>query len=475
LTVAGVLRAHAAEYLAWRGDRASLQERRVLAQLVACRTAALGGHAWECDTCGAIRADYNSCGNRHCPTCRGAARAQWLERVRADLLPVPYFHVVQTLPHEPQLDRLVLANRALMYGLLFHSTSTALLELAADPEHLGARIGLLMVLHTWGQLMDPHGHVHVVVPGGGLSLDGQRWVACRDGFFLPVEVIGALVRGKFLAGLKRLWRAGKLKLDGKLSPLRAERTFESWLSTLYAKKWVAFAQGPPQGITGPDAVLKYLARYVSGVAISDRRLVSHMNGRVTFRWKNYARGGRSETTPPIAGVEFVRRYLLHVLPRGFVRIRSYGLLSNRNRTSELARCRTLLGAVSAASVSSAVSDPSACVASPTTSTPPPSTAANATTGSASSTCATCGRGRLVLQQSWPRPPVHELVARQSSRGQVAGTHRVPRPLAMRHTFGEFWSRRRCSAAEGSRPHAVTSPSVTLGSTRPVPAIAPDSS
>jgi hypothetical protein len=403
--------------LASRGEKASFQERRVLAQLVACRTAALGGHAWSCDACGAIRADYNSCGNRHCPTCRGSARAKWLDRVREDLLPVPYFHVVQTLPHEPQLDRLVLANRALLFGLLFHSTAAALLELAADPKHLGARIGLLMLLHTWGQLMDLHTHVHIVVPGGGLSPDGTSWISCRNGFFLPVEVIGALVRGKFLAGLKRLWRAGKLKLDGKLSPLRSERTFESWLATLYAKNWVAFVQGPPEGIKGPDAVLKYLARYVSGVAISDRRLVSHTNGCVTFRWKNYARGGTSQTTPPLPGVEFVRRYLLHVLPRGFVRIRAYGLLSNRRRQTDLARCRALLAAQSRAAAIP--------VAAPTTPTTP--AAAVACTGSArpdASTCATCRRGRLVLLESWPRPTVWDLVARQAS---------PPRPRAARST------------------------------------------
>ena len=411
-----------------------MQERRVLAQLVACRTAALGGHAWECDRCGAIRADYNSCGNRHCPTCRGAARANWLERVRADLLPVPYFHVVQTLPHEPQLDRLVLANRALMYGLLFHSTAAALLELAADPKHLGARIGLLMLLHTWGQLMELHTHVHIVVPSGGLSLDGTRWVSCRDGFFLPVGVIGAKVRGKFLAGLKRLWRAGKLKLHGKLSPLRAARTFESWLATLYAKNWVAYAQGPPSGITGADAVLKYLARYVSGVAISDRRLVSHANGRVTFRWKNYARGGTSQTTPPLAGVEFVRRYLLHVLPRGFVRIRGYGLLSNRRRKTDLARCRALL----AAEPGGAAIIP---VAAPTTPTAPAApVAATPPARPEASTCPSCRRGRLVLRESWPRPTVWDLVTRQASplrRGAAGSAARsvadrpAPRPAIAR--------------------------------------------
>jgi hypothetical protein len=312
--------------------------------------------------------------------------------VRADLLPVPYFHVVQPLPHEPQLDRLVLANRALLYGLLFHVTAAALLELAADPRHLGAKIGLLMVLHTWGQLMDPHTHVHVVVPGGGLSLDGTRWVSCRDAFFLPVHLIGALFRGKFLAGLKRLWREGKLKLDGKLSPLADPRQFESWLSTLYAKKWVVYVQGPPSGVEGAEAVLKYLARYVSGVAISDRRLVAHANGRVTFRWKNYARGGRSDTTT-LEGVEFVRRYLLHVLPRGFVRIRSYGLLSNRQRSRALARCRALLGAATSASPDT----PGTAVA---WQAPEPKSSA----ASDPILCPSCGLGRLSSSRSRPRPP-----------------------------------------------------------------------
>jgi len=215
----------------------------------------------------------------------------------------------------------------LLFGLLFRAAAETLLELAADPRHLGARIGLLMVLHTWGQLMNPHAHVHMVVPGGGLSLDGTRWVSCRDGFFLPVEVIGSLFRGKFLAGVKRLWQEGKLKLEGKLSPLAEKRRFELWLSTLYKKKWVVYAQGPPSGVQGAEAVLKYLARYVSGVAISDKRLVSHVDGRVAFRWKNYGvlkkgtgRGGREGTTS-LAGVEFVERYMQHVLPRGLVRVR----------------------------------------------------------------------------------------------------------------------------------------------------------
>lgn len=314
----------------------------MLAQLGDCRTARMGGHAWYCDDCGAVLAAYDSCRNRHCPTCRGAARAKWLDRVCDDLLPVPYFHVVHTLPHERVLNRLVLANRALLFTLLFRATAATLLELAADPGQLGARIGLLMVLHTWGQLMDSHFHVHVVVPGGGLSLDGTRWISFGDRFFIPVRVISALFRGKFLAGLKQLWRAGKLKLDGELSHLKCKREFESWLSTLYEKDWVVYAQGPPAGVQGGEAVLKYLARYVSGVAISDRRLVSDESGRVTFRWKNYRRGGVEQTTS-LPSVEFIRRYLTHVLPRGLVRIRYYGLLSNRRRRQDLVRCRVFIG------------------------------------------------------------------------------------------------------------------------------------
>ena len=317
--------------------------------------------------------------------------------------------MVQTLPHDAQLNRITLANRVLIYGLLFHSTAATLIELAADPRYLGAKIGLLMVLHTWGQLMDVHTHVHVVIPGGGLSLDSERWLSCRDGFFLPVEVIGALVRGKFLAGLKHLWRAGNLKLDGKLAPLRAERTFESWLATLYAKKWVAFAQGPPSGVHGAEAVLKYLARYVSGVAISDRRLMSHANGCVRFRYKNYAAGQRSDTTT-LSGVEFVRRYMLHVLPRGFVRIRRYGLLSNRQRQTAVARCRALLAADLPAGTTSAI----AAGAPTATGTSVPAVASTPSAAHEASTCSSCRRGRLMLCTIWPRPTVWDLLACQPS-------------------------------------------------------------
>lgn len=421
-----MLRAHAAEYLARRGPKASLRERSVLAQLVSCRTARMGGHAWKCDTCGVVRASYDSCRNRHCPTCGGVTRAKWLDRVREDLLRVPYFHLVQTLPHEPHLDRLVLTNRTLLFGLLFRATAESLLELAADPRHLGARIGLLMVLHTWGQLMQCHSHLHVLVPGGGLSLDGTRWVSCRNEFFLPVQVIGALVRSKFLAGLKQLWLDGKLTLESKLSRLADRRAFESWLSTLYAKKWVVYCQGPPSGIEGADAVLKYLARYVSGVAISDKRLVSHANGRVNFHWKNYRRGGRQQTTS-LSGVEFVARYMQHVLPRGLVRIRYYGLLSNRHRQRQLTRCRALIG------VSSESFPPEPLTASAAN---PPETKGQAISDARE--CPSCRRGRLVLLDTWLRVNGWPW---DSGSYKLIVSHRP-----MRNTLEEFLARRRTVAS-----------------------------
>jgi hypothetical protein len=328
--------------------------------------------------------------------------------------------VIHTLPHQRDLDRLVLANRTRLYGLLFRSSAETLLELAADPRYLGARIGILAVLHTWGQLMDTHTHLHVVVPGGGMSPDGSRWVACRDGFFVPVAVIAALFRGKFLAGLKKMWREGKLRLEGKLSHLADKRSFESWLSTLYHKQWVVHAQGPPAGVEGADAVLKYLARYVSGVAISDRRLISHVGGRVVFRWKNYRSGGTEQTTS-VSGLEFVRRYMLHVLPRGLVRIRYYGLLSNRCRKHDLMRCRALIGDVRMAppvddGISSSLDLAEAKLL-------------GSTEGLL---CPHCKRGRLVLVDTWQRA---------SGWPWCSPASRVVHERPMENTFEDFIARR----------------------------------
>ena len=355
----------------------------MLKQLAACRTAALGGHTWACDTCGHTRVAYNSCRNRHCPTCGGPTRARWLDRLQQDLLPVSHFHLVFTIPHE--LSRLTLANRRAVYGLLFQTAWEALQELAADSKHLGAQVGAVMVLHTWGQNLDHHPHVHCVVPGGGLSPDGQGWVAAHPKFFLPVVALSRLFRGKFLDGLKRLHRQRKLQRADKLLPLVDVQDFAAWLDPLYQKDWVVYVQPPVSPQQGPEAVLKYLARYVAGAAISDARLLSHAEGRVVFRAKNYRQGHRHETLS-LPEQEFVRRFLLHVLPRGFVRVRYYGLLANRQRVALVARCRELLGAV--APVAAEVASHQAHEPILAAESPP---------------CPACGRGRLILIDSQPRP------------------------------------------------------------------------
>jgi hypothetical protein len=383
--VADVLRSCGAAYLAARAGRVAAVERSVLKQLTACRTAALGGHTWACDTCGHTRVAYNSCRNRHCPTCGGPTRARWLDRLQQDLLPVSHFHLVFTIPHE--LSRLTLANRRAVYGLLFQSAWEALAELAADPRHLGAQVGAVMVLHTWGQNLDHHPHVHCVVPGGGLSPDGQRWIASHPKFFLPVVALSRLFRGKFLDGLKRLHRQHKLQLADKLLPLFDAQDFAAWLTPLSQKDWVVYVQPPVSAQQGPEAVLKYLARYVAGAAISDGRLLEHAAGRVSFRAKNY-RQGRQRQTLSLPEQEFVRRFLLHVLPRGFVRVRYYGLLANTQRAALIARCRELLGAATPA-----VAEPASRHAHEGDSDPaiePP-------------LCPACGRGRLLLIDSQPRP------------------------------------------------------------------------
>lgn len=336
-----------------RGDRAGLHERSTLAQLTACRTAALGSHAWECAACGETQVAYNSCRNRFCPTCGGGKRAAWLDKLRGRILPATHFHLVFTVPHE--LSRLMLANRAALYGLLFRTAWQTLRELAADPKHLGAQVGAVLVLHTWGQNLEHHPHVHAVVPGGGLSLDGSRWVAARGTtadatggavkpYLLPVQVLSRLFRGKFLAGVKQLYLAGELQLGGALATLADRGGCESFLAPLYQQEWVVYAQPPAQPKHGPDAVLKYLARYVAGAAISDRRLISHAatgDGAVTFRVKDY-RQGRKREQLTLTGIEFTRRFALHILPRGFPRVRYYGLLSHRGGEQLLPRCRELL-------------------------------------------------------------------------------------------------------------------------------------
>jgi hypothetical protein len=309
---------------------------KVLRAIAACRTAALGAHVEQCDSCGQRAISYNSCLNRHCPKCQAAARQRWLKKHSAELLPVPYYHVVFTLPHV--LAPLALQNKAVVYDLLFRAAAQSLLRIAADPKHLGANIGFLAVLHTWGQTLLAHPHLHCVVPGGGLSPDHRRWTPCGHKFFLPVKVLSPVFRKKFLAGLERAFAKHQLTLAGQLTPLQSPTAFAHLLHTAAQRNWVVYAKRP---FAGPAQVLTYLSRYTHRVAIANSRLLAMAEGKVSFRWRDYARGSQTRTMT-LAADEFLRRFLLHVLPQGFVRIRSFGFLANRHRTELLALCRSHL-------------------------------------------------------------------------------------------------------------------------------------
>ena len=336
LEVADILRAHGEAYRLQHP--VSPEQAAVMRRLVACRTAALGGHVDSCDACGFARISYNSCRDRHCPKCQSTKRAEWLEQRFQRLLPVDYFHVVFTLPEG--LKPLALKNRRVVYDLLFRAASEALLQLAADPRRLGAQVGFTAILHTWGQNLLFHPHLHCVVTGGGLSPGGDRWVSARQGFLLPVKVLGKLFRGKFLAGLKKLWQSGTLQPTGRREPSAHRRAFRQLLDDLYRQNWVVYAK-PPFG--GAEHVYRYLGRYTHRVAISNSRLLAMEDGRVRFRYKDYADENRTKEMA-LSVEEFIRRFLMHVLPKGFVRIRHYGLLAGRNAVTKLARCRELLGA-----------------------------------------------------------------------------------------------------------------------------------
>ena len=309
---------------------------KVLRAIAACRTAALGGHIEQCDSCGQRAISYNSCLNRHCPKCQGAARQVWLAKRSAELLPVPYYHVVFTLPHV--LAPLALQNKALVYRLLFRAAAETLLQIAADPKHLGAKIGFLAVLHTWGQTLLHHPHLHCVVPGGGLSPDQRRWIPCGHKFFLPVKVLSVVFRGKFLDALERAFEKHKLTLAGQLTPLQSPAEFAALLRAAAHRNWVVYAKRP---FAGPAQVLPYLSRYTHRIAIANSRLVAMADGRVTFRWRDYAHGHQTRTMT-LEADEFLRRFLLHVLPASFVRIRYFGLLANRQRAQLLNLCRSHL-------------------------------------------------------------------------------------------------------------------------------------
>ena len=310
---------------------------KVLLAIARCRTAALGGHLDECTRCGHRAISYNSCRNRHCPKCQAEARDRWLEKRRCELLPTPYVHVVFTLPGE--LAPLVLRNKKTVYDLLFRASAETLLAIARDPRHLGAEIVFFSVLHTWNQKLGFHPHVHCVVPAGGLSFDHHRWVKSHHAFFLPVKVLGRVFRGKFVAALKRAFQDGQLSFHGDLKLLAQPKTFFAWLRPFFRKDWVVYAKRP---FGGPEHVLHYLGRYTHRVAISNHRLVSLAEGKVTFRWRDSAHHNEQKLLT-LSLDEFLRRFLLHVLPKGFVRIRNFGFLANRKRAMTLPLCFPLLG------------------------------------------------------------------------------------------------------------------------------------
>ena len=337
LEVADIFRQHGPEYRQVHAEALSRGQRRVMGAIECCRTAALGGHVERCDACGHLRIAFNSCRDRHCPKCQSLARAQWLEERQAELLDVEYFHVVFTLP-EP-IAALAYQNKKLLYDMLFHASAQTLRTIAADPEHLGAEIGFLAILHTWGQNLLHHPHVHCVVPGGGIAADGSRWIGCRPGFFLPVRVLSRLFRRLFLEALQKSFEAGELQFFSDLEALRDEAAFAAYLAAAAKTKWVVYAKAP---FGGPAQVLRYLGRYTHRVAISNNRLLGLEDGRVRFLWKDYKHEG-AKRVMDLAAEEFIRRFLLHVLPQGFQHIRSYGFLANRYRETKIALCRTLLG------------------------------------------------------------------------------------------------------------------------------------
>ena len=336
LEVADIVRVAGNSFWEKYGSHLAWPHRKVLDAIVRCRTAALGGHRDKCVRCGHQAISYNSCRNRHCPKCQGNARAKWLQARSRELLPVPYFHVVFTLPHE--LSALVLGNKRVLYDLLYSTSAEAMLEMARDPRHLGADIGFLGVLHTWGLTIEHHPHVHYIVPAGGLSADRSRWIRGSSRFFLPVKAVSRRFRRKFIQGLRDLYEDDELEFHGTLEQIAAPWSFAGFLQLL-DKDWVVYAK-PPFG--GPDQVLNYLARYTHRVAISNYRLLELRDGHVSFLWRDYNDGGL-EKVMTISAHEFLRRFLLHVLPGGLVRIRHFGLFANRKRSATLARCRLLLG------------------------------------------------------------------------------------------------------------------------------------
>ena len=334
--VADIFRRYGAAYRETYGASLCSAQRRVISAIELCRTAALGGHVERCDRCDHQRICYNSCRDRHCPKCQSLARAQWLEDRRSELLDTQYFHVVFTVPQP--IAAIALQNKESVYNILFRAAAETLRTIAADPKHLGAQIGFFTVLHTWGQSLFHHPHLHCVVPGGGISPDGTRWISCRPNFFLPVSVLARLFRRLFLDYLQQAFNAGDLQFFSSLESLRIRNTFLRYIAPIRKEDWVVYAKRP---FAGPEEVLKYVARYTHRIAIANNRLLNINDGKVQFRWRDYRDGNRHKTMT-LGADEFIRRFLLHVLPDGFQRIRYFGFLANRYRAERLALCRQLM-------------------------------------------------------------------------------------------------------------------------------------
>lgn len=335
LEVADIIREYGEDYM--RKHKLPSRMIKVMNAIENCRTSKLGGHIDECDNCGHIRISYNSCRNRHCPKCQGLAKERWLMDRKSDLLSVEYFHVVFTVPDT--LNSLMLRNQKETYGILFKSVSETLIELGKDPKYLGADIGFIGILHTWGQNLMDHPHIHCIVPGGGLSFDSNRWISSRERFFLPIKVVSRLFRGKFLSYLKDAYSKDKLKFCGNIQCLSEMKEFNELLDSLYKREWVVYSKPP---FKSPEYVLEYLGRYTHRVAISNSRITDITDGKVTYKYRDYKDGNKNKLMT-VEAHEFIRRFLLHILPDNFVKIRHYGILSNRNRGTKLKRCKEILG------------------------------------------------------------------------------------------------------------------------------------
>ncbi|MBM3553815.1 MAG: IS91 family transposase [Alphaproteobacteria bacterium] len=380
LEVADIFRAHGPAWRDANAGRVSLGQLKAMSAIESCRTAALGGHVLRCEDCAHTEIAYNSCRNRHCPKCQGAAARAWLTEREAELLPVPYYHLVFTLP--AAIADIAYQNKAPIYDILFKASAETLMTIAANPKHLGARIGVISILHTWGSALTHHPHIHMIAPGGGVSLDGQRWVSCRPGFFLPVRALSRLFRRLFLEQLMAAHGAGRLQFFGAHAALAARDTFSAFLTPLRATEWVVYAKRP---FGGPEAVLAYLARYTHRVAISNSRLIALDETSVTFKWKDYRIDGNARyKTMALDAHEFIRRFLMHVLPSGFHRIRHYGLFASGVRAHNIARARELLAAPAGPQQNGSVSDSD-----------------EAEPASPSHPCPCCG-GRMILIETFER-------------------------------------------------------------------------